>query len=163
MTDEATWPLCPIHKLRYHVHHGCALCRIEGWTVTADPTPHSDTQPELSDWEGEGGAMYEPAGPGYPPESEPPQYKTRSGKILTDEDIQRLADEAERGYDPKEFRQRKREQVQEAQRRLRTMAEVYHSHSGRARQIWSLVTWRYVVVALVVGFVIGSAAGRWLP
>jgi hypothetical protein len=35
---------------------------------------------------------------GIPPEPEP-VFRTKSGKILTDEDIQALADEAERGYD----------------------------------------------------------------
>lgn len=91
--------------------------------------------------------MYDPP----PPELRPP-LQTKSGKILTDEDIERLADEAERGYE-----------LTDLASRPRTMAEVYHSHSGRARQIWSLVTWRYVVVALVVGFFIGAFISKWLP
>jgi hypothetical protein len=36
--------------------------------------------------------------------SEP--YRTKTGRILTDEDVQALADEAERGYDPANFTER---------------------------------------------------------
>lgn len=35
---------------------------------------------------------------------EPPVFRTRSGKVLTEADIQALADEAERGYDLKDFK-----------------------------------------------------------
>lgn len=34
------------------------------------------------------------------------EYRTKTGRILTDEDIQKLSDEAERGYDPKKLRPR---------------------------------------------------------
>lgn len=34
-----------------------------------------------------------------PGEFEPPSYVTKTGKVLTDADVQALADEAERGYD----------------------------------------------------------------
>ena len=36
--------------------------------------------------------------PGLPERSEP--LTTRTGRVLTDQDVQELADEAERGYDP---------------------------------------------------------------
>lgn len=32
-------------------------------------------------------------------ETEPPVYRTKTGKVLTDADLEALADEAERGYD----------------------------------------------------------------
>lgn len=35
------------------------------------------------------------------PSPESKEYRTKSGRVLTDEDIERLADEAERGYDVK--------------------------------------------------------------
>ena len=35
-----------------------------------------------------------------------PTYKTKTGKVLTDRDIENLADEAERGYDVEELRRR---------------------------------------------------------
>jgi hypothetical protein len=33
-------------------------------------------------------------------------YVTKSGRVLTDEDIKELAEEAERGYDPSQIRRR---------------------------------------------------------
>lgn len=38
----------------------------------------------------------------------PKTYTTRTGKVLTDADIERMADEAERGYDVEELKSRSR-------------------------------------------------------
>ncbi len=38
----------------------------------------------------------------------PKSYTTETGKILTDADIERMAEEAERGYDVEELRPRRR-------------------------------------------------------
>lgn len=38
----------------------------------------------------------------------PKTYMTKSGKIITDADIEQLADEAERGYDVEELKSRRR-------------------------------------------------------
>jgi len=35
-------------------------------------------------------------------------YKTRTGKVLTDADVEAMADEAERGYDPEVLKTRRR-------------------------------------------------------
>jgi hypothetical protein len=37
---------------------------------------------------------------------EPGTYRTKTGRILTDEDLEALADEAERGYDPESLKRR---------------------------------------------------------
>jgi hypothetical protein len=42
-----------------------------------------------------------------------PPFITKSGKMLTDADIQALANEAERGYDVESLRQRQLRQVEE--------------------------------------------------
>ena len=42
----------------------------------------------------------------HPAQQIPRTYRTKSGKILTDEDIEALADEAERGYDITKLRER---------------------------------------------------------
>lgn len=38
----------------------------------------------------------------------PKTYPTKTGKILTDADVEQLADEAERGYDVEELKSRRR-------------------------------------------------------
>lgn len=52
---------------------------------------------------------------------QPKPFVTRSGKILSNEDIQKLADEAERGYDPKDFKQRTNADAEDRSVRGRTI------------------------------------------
>jgi len=49
------------------------------------------------------------------------EYRTKSGRVLTDAEIQKLADEAERGYDVEHLRDRPRETVERVRERLRRL------------------------------------------
>jgi hypothetical protein len=49
-----------------------------------------------------------PAAPGDPLVPEKPKaYRTKTGKVLTDADIEAMADEAERGYDVEQLKARR--------------------------------------------------------
>jgi pyridoxal biosynthesis lyase PdxS len=50
------------------------------------------------------------------------KYVTKSGRVLTDEDIQKLADEAEQGYDVEQLKD-----LDEARRRINEAADIIRS------------------------------------